>query len=62
LQGAQQDGLADYFTSEARTARMTAKRRARELEQIVGTDLGGALTGEQPKPKRRHHRSQPSGL
>jgi arylsulfatase A-like enzyme len=53
LARAQRDGFADYFASAHEAASNTAARRRRELEQIVSTDLGGALAG---KPGKRRHK------
>jgi len=51
LAAAQREGFADYFRSQARALDISRHHRQRELEQIVGAELGEAVGGG-----RRHHR------
>jgi arylsulfatase A-like enzyme len=51
LQHAQRAGFKDYFNSERAASQLSARRRRSEIDQIIGEDLGGALT-----PGGGHHR------
>jgi hypothetical protein len=51
LAAAQREGFADYFHSAGRAERTSNANRRRELEQIVGADLGEAVGSAH----RRHH-------
>jgi len=57
LRTAQQAGFSDYFKSAANALHWTSTSRRHELQQI-GTDLGGAIGGQQ----HRRHRTPPAGL
>jgi arylsulfatase A-like enzyme len=55
LEKAQRAGFRNYFSSERTAQRTSNKNRRRELEEIVGTDLGEAVGGS----GRRHHKPPP---
>jgi arylsulfatase A-like enzyme len=59
LAEAQRDGFEDYFHSERRAQSTSNANRRRELEAIVGADLGEVVSGG---PSHRHRRHRPSPL
>jgi arylsulfatase A-like enzyme len=55
LAAAQTEGFKDYFASERNAQRLSSRNRRRELEQIVGADLGEVVAGG----GHRHHHTPP---